>query len=145
MPKILKKYPNIKLIITGGGYQQKNGNNWLINKGKVKKNKLYYYLKHAECLVTPLLYGSGTRVKIIESLCVGTKIISTSIGINGINILNKKNNNIVIIDHVKLFPAAIDKLLKNKGFQNHKKDMLFYRNKFSMKNLTRKLYKKIIY
>ena len=92
-----------------------------------------------------MLYGSGTRVKIIESLCVGTKIISTSIGINGINILNKKNNNIVIIDHVKLFPTAIDKLLKNKGFQNHKKDMLFYRSKFSMKNLTRKLYKKIIY
>ena len=51
------------------------------------------------------------------------------------------------------FPAAggtVNQLLvkqssADKGFQNHKKDMLFYRSKFSMKNLTRKLYKKIIY
>lgn len=144
MPKILNKNPKIKLIITGGGYKQNQRNSWLINKGKVKKKKLYYYLKHAECLVTPLLYGSGTRVKIIESLCIGTKIITTSIGINGINFLKKKNNNIFIIDDLKLFPIAVNRLLKNKNSQNHNKDVLFYRNKFSMNNLTKKFYKKII-
>jgi glycosyltransferase involved in cell wall biosynthesis len=144
MPKILIEHPDIKLIITGGGYQEKKQNHWLINKGKIKKEELYYYLKNAECLVTPLLYGSGTRIKIIESLCIGTKIVTTSIGINGINFLNRKNNNITITDDIKLFPLSIIKLLKNKSNHTNKKDVMFYRNQFSMKNLTIKLYKKII-
>ena len=144
MPKILIEHPDIKLIITGGGYQEKKQNHWLINKGKIKKEELYHYLKNAECLVTPLLYGSGTRIKIIESLCIGTKIVTTSIGINGINFLNRKNNNITITDDIKLFPVSINKLLKNKNNHTNKKDIMFYRNQFSMKNLTKKLYKKII-
>lgn len=145
MPKILIEHPDIKLIITGGGYQEKNRNNWLINKGKIKKEELYYYLKNAECLVTPLIYGSGTRIKIIKSLCIGTKIITTSIGIDGINFLNRSNNNIIITDNIKLFPVFINQLLKNKNNHSNKKDMMFYRSQFSMKNLTKKLYKKIIY
>jgi hypothetical protein len=140
MPKILGKNPDIKLVITGGGYR-KHEYKWLINKGRLKKEELYYYLKNAECLVTPLLYGSGTRIKIIEALCVGTKIITTSIGIDGIKFLDNKNN-VIIINNLKLFPLYINKLLRN-NFSN-KKDIIFYRTKFSMKNLTKNFYKNII-
>jgi glycosyltransferase involved in cell wall biosynthesis len=143
MPKVLNMHPDVKLLITGGGYKKKEKNAWLINKGKVKKKELYYYLKHAECLVTPLLYGSGTRIKIIESLCVGTKIITTSIGIDGIKFLDKKNG-IIITNNVKLFPIHINKLLENKKKILGKKDVKFYRTEFSMQNLTKKLYKSII-
>ena len=92
-------------------------------------------------MVTPLLYGSGTRIKIIEALCVGTKIITTSIGIDGIKFLDNKNN-VIIINNIKLFPLYINKLLRN-NFSN-KKDIIFYRTKFSMKNLTKNFYKNII-
>ena len=142
MPKILKLHPNLKLILTGGGYCKKPKHKWLINKDKLKKKKLYYYLKHAECLVTPLLYGSGTRIKILEALCVGTTVITTSIGIEGIKFLNNKNNPL-ILNNVKLFSVYISKLLKNKKKYINKKDIIFYRTKFSMQNLTRSLYKKI--
>jgi hypothetical protein len=143
MPKIIILHPNLKLVITGGGYYNKIKYKWLVNKGKLKKRQLYYYLKHAECLATPLLYGSGTRIKIIEALCVGTKVITTSIGIEGIKFLNK-NNNPLILNNINLFSLHINKLLKNKNNSLNKKDIIFYRNKFSMQNLTKNLYKKII-
>jgi hypothetical protein len=142
MPKILILHPNLKLIITGGGYTKKKYK-WLINKDKLKKRKLYYYLKHAECLVTPLLYGSGTRIKIIEALCVGTKVITTSIGIEGIKFINK-NKYPLIVNNIKSFSVHINKLLKNKNNTLNKKDIIFNRAKFSMQNLTTSLYKKII-
>ena len=40
--------------------------------------------------VCPLKFGSGTRIKIIEALTLGTIVISSSKGIEGIK-LNKKN------------------------------------------------------
>ena len=143
MPKILKLHPNLKLIITGGGYNKKSKYEWLVDKGKLKKTELYYYLKHAECLVTPLLYGSGTRIKIIEALCVGTKIITTSIGIEGIEFVNK-NNNPLILNNIKLFSVHVNKLLANKKNFLNKKDTILYRNKFSMQNITANFYKKVI-
>jgi len=143
MPKILILHPNLKLIITGGGYNEKIKYKWLINKDKLKKKQLYYYLKYAECLVAPLLYGSGTRIKILEALCVGTNVITTPIGIEGIRFF-KKNNNPLVSNNIKLFPIYINKLLKNKKKYINKKNIAFYRNMFSMKNLTEKFYKKII-
>ena len=143
MPKIIIVHPNLKLVITGGGYNKKIKYKWLINKGKLKKKQLYYYLKHAECLVTPLLYGSGTRIKIIEALCVGTKVMTTSIGIEGIKFLNK-NNDPLILNNIELFSVHLNKLLKNKKKSLNKKDIIFYKTKFSMQNLTENLYKKII-
>jgi hypothetical protein len=143
MPKILILHPNLKLIITGGGYYKETEYKWLINKDKLKKKQLYYYLKHAECLVTPLLYGSGTRIKILEALSVGTNVITTPIGIEGIRFLNKSNNPL-ILNKIKLFPIYINKLLKNKKKYINKKEITFYRNKFSMQNLTKNFYKKVI-
>ena len=35
MPELIKKFPNLKLVITGGGFDQNFP--WLINKGIVKK------------------------------------------------------------------------------------------------------------
>ena len=144
MPKILILHPNLKLIITGGGYYKKKKYKWLINKDKLKKKQLYYYLKHAECLVTPLLYGSGTRIKILEGLCVGTNVISTPIGIEGIRFLNK-NNNPIILNNIKLFPIYINKLLNKKNNYINKRNIAFYRTNYSMQNITEKFYKKVIY
>lgn len=143
MPKVLIYNPNLKLIITGGGYCKKIKKKWLINKDRLKKKRLYYYLKHAECLAAPLLYGSGTRIKILEALCIGTRVITTPIGIEGIKFLSKKNNPI-IYENVKLFPIYINKLLKNKKGRLEKKEIIFYRKRFSMQKLTTNLYKKII-
>ena len=59
------------------------------NHGEVS-NAIDFMSKHKVMLV-PLFTGSGIRVKIIEGMSLGKCIISTSIGIRGINCTNNKN------------------------------------------------------
>ena len=59
------------------------------NHGEVS-NAVDFMSKHKVMLV-PLFTGSGIRVKIIEGMSLGKCIISTSIGIRGINCTNNKN------------------------------------------------------
>ena len=84
MPTLIKKFPNLKLVITGGGFNKKFP--WIINKGIVTKIKLYKYILSSKCLCVPLKFGSGTRIKIIEALCLGTIVISSKKGIEGIKL-----------------------------------------------------------
>jgi glycosyltransferase involved in cell wall biosynthesis len=56
----------------------------IINLGQVK-NTLDFYQK-IDCLITPIFSGSGSRIKILESLSFGIPVISSSIGAEGINI-----------------------------------------------------------
>ena len=43
MPELILKYPNLKLVITGGGFRDKKFP-WIINKGIVSKKELYNLL-----------------------------------------------------------------------------------------------------
>ena len=87
MPSITKRFPKLKLVITGGGYNKNFP--WLINKGIVSKKNLYNLIYNAKCMCVPLKFGSGTRIKIIEALTLGTIVISTSKGIEGIKLKKK--------------------------------------------------------
>ena len=59
------------------------------NHGEVS-NASDFMSKHKVMLV-PLFTGSGIRVKIIDGMSLGKCIISTSIGVKGINCSNNKN------------------------------------------------------
>ena len=90
----------MKLVITGGGYKEKKFP-WLINKGIVSKNDLYNLLFFSKGLCVPLRFGSGTRIKIIEALCLGAIIISSKKGIEGID-LNSINPPYIINNKINL-------------------------------------------
>ena len=61
-------------------------------------------------MCVPLIFGYGTRIKIIEALSLGAIVISTKKGIEGIKI-NSKNPPFVI-SNKKLFLKKLLKLLK---------------------------------
>jgi glycosyltransferase involved in cell wall biosynthesis len=61
--------------------------------------------------VVPLRMGAGTRLKIIESLALGTPVVSTSKGAEGLEITNGKN--ILIADTPSEFADAVIKVLQN--------------------------------
>ena len=134
MPVIIKKFPKIKLLLTGGGYKEKFP--WLINKGIVTKKELYNLIYNSKFMCVPLRFGSGTRIKIIEALSLGTIVISTSKGIEGIKIY-KKNPPFVANNKIKMI-KLIYKTLKN--FNKIKKKSIerknFYNKNYSMKNIT---------
>lgn len=56
----------------------------VINLGFIKEIKDFY--QQIDFLITPLFAGSGTRIKILESLSFGRPVITTEIGAEGISI-----------------------------------------------------------
>ena len=135
MPDIIKKFPKLKLMITGGGYDKKFS--WLINKGLVSKKKLYNLIYNSKCMCVPLRFGSGTRIKIIEALTLGAIVLSTSKGIEGIK-LNKKNPPFIVNDRKKIVDT-LTKILNNfnkiKKISNNERS--YYKKTYSMKYITR--------
>lgn len=136
MPNLLKKFPNLKLLLTGGGFHKNYP--WVINKGIVPKNELHNLIFFSKCICIPLKFGSGTRIKIIEALSIGAVVISSKKGIEGLKIkslnppfiVNKKNEIIKRIVHI----------IKNNKFVKKKsiKDKKYYQKLYSMKNIIKK-------
>ena len=112
MPKLLKKSPNLKLVLTGGGYTEKY--NFLVNVGTVNKQKLLNLISNSKMMVVPLDKGTGTRIKIIEALLVGCRVLSTKKGVEGILI---KKNDTVHIKKKQNFYQYLSKNL-NKNYKN---------------------------
>jgi len=135
MPNVLKKFPQLKLVLTGGGINKKFP--WLINKGIVSKKILYNLIFNAKCMCVPLKFGSGTRIKIIEALTLGTVVISTQKGIEGINLCRQKPP--FIVDKKNEIVSTITNILKN--YNNLRKislrDRVFYEKNYSMNSVTK--------
>ena len=108
MPKLIKKYPKLKLVLTGGGYEKKH--KYLINVGVVSKPKLLNLIYNSKLMVVPIDKGTGTRIKIIEAMLIGAKILTTKKGIEGI--MFKKDKFPVVLKK-KFFYKSIIKNLRN--------------------------------
>lgn len=135
MPKINEKHPNIKLILTGGGYDKKE--KFLINVGIVPKAKLLNLIYNSKLMIVPLDKGTGTRIKIIEAMAIGTNVLSTPIGAEGIINTKQKDMN-PIIAKKKDFFQIINKVL-NQNYKIHKNIQL--ENEYLMENITYKFFK----
>jgi hypothetical protein len=135
MPKMVNKFPNLKLVITGGGYSGSNYN-WLENKNIVSKDALYSLIYNSVCMCLPIKFGSGTRVKILESLCLGGIVVSSKVGIEGIKTIGTPP--FIYKNQYQLLGILI-KIIKN--YKNIKKkaiaDRKFYLQKYSVKDNTR--------
>jgi hypothetical protein len=136
MPVLIKKIPNLKLMLTGGGFNKKF--TWIINKGTVTKADLYKYIYFSKCLCVPLRFGSGTRIKILEALCLGAIVISSKKGIEGIDIVSK-NPPFIIDKKTKLIKEIINVIKNNNGFKKRaNKSKNFYLEKYSMRKIVEK-------
>ncbi len=89
-PKIRERFPETKLHLAGSYMSSKLSNlkqeNVVIH-GRV--NNVAEFMSEHGILVVPLKSGSGIRVKILEAMSVATPVISTSVGFEGIPVLNR--------------------------------------------------------
>ncbi len=69
------------------------------------------YVKGALITLVPILLGSGTRTKIIESVACKTPVVSTTIGAEGLPFSDGKS--IMIGDTPQLFVEKVDQLILN--------------------------------
>lgn len=88
IPKLKEKYPKTKLIICGGKLNIKK--DFLINPGLVPFKELVNFIQLSDICIVPIFSGSGTRIKILEYLASKKPVISTSKGIEGLDLKNGK-------------------------------------------------------
>jgi hypothetical protein len=69
------------------------------------------YLQRARITVVPLLHGAGTKRKLLQALKVGTPTVSTSIGVEGVNI--EDGVHVLTADDPTAFAQAMVRLLKH--------------------------------
>ena len=90
---LLEKCPQVKILIVGKNplpeikaYGERTG---VTVTGGVPDVRPYY--KRAWIQMVPLRIGGGTRLKIVESLAIGTPVVSTTIGAQGLELVHGEN------------------------------------------------------
>lgn len=69
------------------------------------------YLQRARISVIPLLYGAGTKRKLMQSVMVGTPSVSTSIGVEGLNL--EDGSDVLVADDPVRFADRITQLIRD--------------------------------
>lgn len=90
---LLERVPDVKVLVVGKqptpevkAYAQRQG---VEVTGGVPDVRPYY--RRAWMQMVPLRIGGGTRLKIVESLAIGTPVVSTRIGAQGLELDHGKN------------------------------------------------------
>lgn len=119
-PKIKKKYKNIKLYLVGSNpipEIQQLASSSVIVTGFVTDEELEAYYKKVRLVVVPLRTGAGVKGKIIEAIFHKIPVVTTSIGIEGINNTDKL---VVVKDSVKEMSESINELYQDYKTLNKK-------------------------
>lgn len=69
------------------------------------------YYKDAHVCVIPLRAGGGTRLKILEAMALGRPVVSTSIGCEGLDVVD--GHHLLIADDPQAFADAVFRLLRD--------------------------------
>lgn len=115
-PGLIKDYPELKLHIAGRNTPESivslQSDN-IIVEGEVDDAK--EFINRHDIMIVPLLSGSGMRVKILEGMALGKVVISTSIGMEGINA--KDQISIVCADTPHAFKEKLSFIVRDKAKQ----------------------------
>ena len=139
VPRVLKVLPQARFLIVGKKYPfEFKPRKELMFTGLVKN--IEDYVNAADIVIVPLLVGSGTRIKILEAIACGKKIVSTSKGAEGL--INKLTKPFLFIaDDWDRFCELIIENLKNHSTQ--KPSPKFFK-KYSWTQIGKKLVQKLI-
>lgn len=78
------------------------------------------YIARASASVVPLLSGGGTRLKILEAMALGTPVVSTSKGAEGLDV--EDNRHLVIADRAEDFASQVVKVINDSELRCHLSD-----------------------
>lgn len=139
-PIVVKQIPEIKFYIVGNNPSEKIKlltSDKIIVTGWIPEIKPY--LEKCRLSVVPLRYGAGNKGKVGETLSHGVPMVSTSIGAEGMNIINEVHS--FVTDDPKQFAEYILKLYSDKElwykFSENGKELITsqYSSKLMLKRL----------
>ncbi len=117
LPLIQRRIPDVKLYVVGhaptseiqGLAVRKN----VVVTGSVPDIVPYY--QQARLTVVPLRGGGGTRLKILESMAFGRPVVSTSLGCEGLAVVDGEH--VMIADSPSEFAERVIQLLEDRGLR----------------------------
>jgi len=74
------------------------------------------YIAKSIVFIVPLRIGGGSRLKILEAMSMGKPVVSTSLGAEGLNVIDV--HNILIADHPEQFAQSVIDCIDNKELVN---------------------------
>lgn len=111
--RLLRRVPDLRVLIVGKSpadevraYAELPG---VVVTGGVPDVRPYY--RRAWAQIVPLRVGGGTRLKIPESMAVGTPVISTTIGAQGLALTHGKD--ILLADTAEMFAHYTERMLND--------------------------------
>jgi glycosyltransferase involved in cell wall biosynthesis len=106
LPAVRRSRPSTRLLVTGvplSGFEPAGVEQTGL-LGDVRST-----IASAWAEVVPLLSGSGTRVKVLEALALGTPVVSTSKGVEGLDVVPERD--LLVADAADSFAQATCRLL----------------------------------
>jgi glycosyltransferase involved in cell wall biosynthesis len=110
-PLIRARIPDLRIRLVGRpvpGVSRLDGRPMVTVVGEVPD--MQSELARADLVVAPIRYGSGTRLKILESFAHRVPVVSTTIGAEGLDVENGVH--LLIGDEPATFSSACEQLLK---------------------------------
>ncbi len=111
-PTLLERHPDLHFYLVGRGSDQGfghlNGPN-LTATGRL--DSVLPYLCHASVALVPLMFESGTRFKILEAGACGVPLVSTTLGAEGIPVVDGEH--LLIADEPVAFAEAVSRVLRD--------------------------------
>ncbi len=111
-PLVLSAQPNAKFHLAGKGLSKQDPRffqSGIVNHGEVSNAEDFMH-QHG-VMIVPIQAGSGIRIKTLEAMALGVPIVSTSIGAQGLTVMDDVE--IKIADEPKEFAIAICALLSS--------------------------------
>ncbi len=114
-PKVLKSVPDVHLLITGdhAGLPLPSSANITLT-GYVEDIKPV--IAASAVSLAPLLSGGGTRLKVLEAMALGTPVVATTKGAEGLRAI--PNEHFLVADSVDDFANSVITLLRNPDLHN---------------------------
>lgn len=112
-PTLHKRYPSLEFFIAGRNAPKKLLEMKIPNvtvHGEVESAK--DFINRHSVMIVPLLSGSGMRAKILEGMALGKVVLTTSVGVEGIEAKNRQE--ILIADTPEDFIKQIEWCFENK-------------------------------
>jgi PST family polysaccharide transporter len=78
------------------------------------------YYEQADIIIVPILFGSGTRIKILEAMAYGRPVVSTTIGAEGMSLEHRQH--LMLAGNMAEFADHIIELARNPQAAQHMAD-----------------------
>ena len=117
-PRILSRRNGVRLIVTG------NTQGTRFDRWRSRSRVLFTghlddvrpTLARSQVSIVPIRSGGGTRLKVLESLAIGTPVVSTMKGAEGLDLVSGRD--LLIADEPESFASAVLRLLEDEKLRS---------------------------